>query len=155
MKNLTVSCGVLLVFCMHVQADAGSRVRPSSAVTERGLHHTVNEHVRVVEKNGRQQSITNRYTTLATGLHRMVNGELVEADPVIELHPDGAIADKTQHKVKFLANINNWEGAIDLETPDGKRFLSRPLGVSYFDVASGNSILLAELKDSVGMLFPE
>lgn len=146
--------GLLFAVCFQVQADETSPSSRTSKVIQRGSHHAVNEHVRVVEKNGQQHSITNRYTTLAAGMHRMVDGNLVEADPAIELHPDGAIAHKTQHRIKFLANINNWEGSIDLKTPDNKRFLSRPLGISYHDRASGQGVLIAELKDSVGTLFP-
>ena len=78
---------------------------------------------------------------------------LLEASPEITPVPGGALCQSCQHKVHFAANINTI-GAVDLSTADGKRLRSRILGLGYFDTASGESVLIAELKDSIGQILP-
>ena len=80
------------IICCVLSLASVIPLKAEKQVRERGLHHAVNEHVRVVAEDGRRNSITNRYTTLGIGMHRLVNGKLVEADPTIELHPGGARA---------------------------------------------------------------
>src|SRR5262245_12719162 len=45
-------------------------------------------------------------------------------------------------------------GAIDLLTPDGKRFRSHIIGLAYMDAASGRSTMFAEIKDCNGAVLP-
>ena len=93
----------------------------------------------------------NRYVELATGLHYWENDQWKESKEEIELYPGGAIARQGQHKVIFAYNLAT-VGAIDLQTPDGLRLRSHILGLSYFDTDSGQSVLIAEVKDSIGEL---
>src|SRR5207244_118390 len=52
----------------------------------------------------------------------------------------------------FLGNINT-SAAIDLTLPEGDKHLSStPICLSYFDTASGKSVLIAELTNSTGQL---
>ena len=74
-----------------------------------------------------------------------------ESQELIETFPGGAIARQGQHQVIFANNLAT-VGAIDMQTPDGKRLRSHILGLSYFDTASGQSVLIAEVKDSIGQL---
>jgi len=87
---------------------------------------------------------------LATGLHYQRDGQWVDSKEEIELFQDGAIARQGQHQVIFTPNINT-AGAIDLLTPDG-RFRSHILGLAYTDAATGNSAMIAQIKDSTGQL---
>ena len=48
----------------------------------------------------------------------------------------------------------NTPGAIVLTTAGGQTFRTQPLGLYYFDAASGQSVLLAPIQDSVGLLVP-
>ena len=64
---------------------------------------------------------------------------------------DGAAATNAAHQVYFAANVNT-APAIRLITSDGKRLSSRIFGLSYFDAATGKAVLLAEIKDSIGLL---
>ena len=65
---------------------------------------------------------------------------------------DGAAATQAGHKVHFAGNANTARGAVHLVAPDGKVFDSRVYGLSYWDSASGNSVLLAPLQDCGGTL---
>jgi hypothetical protein len=51
-------------------------------------------------------------------------GQLQEAQDLIEAVPGGAVARRGQVKVIFANNLNT-EGAIDLQTKDGKRLRTR------------------------------
>jgi hypothetical protein len=89
------------------------------------------------------------YTEMATGMHYW-NGQWQESREEIELLPQGgAIARQGQHIVAFNTVINA-EVAVELVTSDNKRFRSRILGLAYVDVVSGQSTLIAVLKESVG-----
>lgn len=81
------------------------------------------------------------------------SGQWVESKAEIELTSGGAAATNGQHKVFFAANVNV-PGAVEMTTPDGKRLRSHILGLSYFDTASGKSVLIAAMKDSIGQLLP-
>src|SRR6266545_453557 len=94
------------------------------------------------------------YVELATGLNYFndVTGTWVESQPAFEITSDGyALASKTQHKVIVAPNLNT-SVAIDVMTPDDKRFQSHVLGLSYFDPVSGKSVLIAEVTNSIGLL---
>jgi len=89
------------------------------------------------------------YIELATGMHYQDNGQWLDSKEEIQILPNGtAAAIQGQHRVYFPGDI--YQGVIKLVIPDGKVFISRPLGLSYFD--GTNSVLIAELKDSVGEL---
>jgi alpha-tubulin suppressor-like RCC1 family protein len=96
---------------------------------------------------------TNSYTELATGMHHLVNREWVESSEEIEITPTGAQATNGSHKVVFSGELNTAD-AIDLTTPGGQHLKSHVMGLSYFDPATGKSVLIAELKDSQGQLLP-
>ncbi len=154
MRLISLWCALALFISAPFNTEAKPSTNAQVRVLNRTLHSAEIESVQIKRVGNEEQVVTNRYTLLGAGLHREVKGELVEASSVVRLHRDGAIADQTKHKVKFLANINDWNGSIDLHTAEGKRFRSRPLGISYYDAATGESVLIAELKDSVGVLFP-
>jgi len=103
--------------------------------------------------NGETTYRTNAaFTELETGMHvRQPDGTYLEASDEIEITGTGGIAQKTRHQVAFAGNCNS-PVAIDMVTADGKRLQSRILGLSYFDSATGQSVLFAEIKDSDGQL---
>lgn len=121
-------------------------------VTERGPHHRVWAKV-VWETNtlGWAEARTNSYIELATGLHYPdANGVWTESREEIEMLPRGAgaVARHGQHEVIFPADIH--DGAIQMRLPDGQLLRSRVLGLSYYDTATSNSVLIAETTNSVG-----
>jgi hypothetical protein len=123
-------------------------------VVERGPHHRVIERT-ITEKlpDGTVAERKSSYTELATGLHYLSErGEWLDSKEEIEIFQGAAVARRGQHQVIFAAQLNS-PGAIDLATPDGKRFRSHVLGLAYTD-GSGHSVLIAEVKDSVGAVLP-
>ena len=94
--------------------------------------------------------MTNSYTELANGMAHLVNGRWIDSSDQIQLTRTGAEATTSQHRVAFLGNIN--AGPVDVTMPDGRHLAGKILGLSYLDVSSGNSVLIAELKDSIGEL---
>jgi hypothetical protein len=160
MKTFLSFAVLLSIFFTAVRAGAQTNTEPINqpsgvfAIAERGANHRLWQRVTLhTNQLGNVRSITNSFTELETGLHYQGNGQWLESEAKIEITPEGASAVKGQHKVSFEGNINS-VGAIDLTTPDGKRMRSHVLGLSYFDTATGNSALIAEIKDSVGLLAP-
>ncbi len=124
-------------------------------VAERGANHRVFARVTYeTNKVGKVIARTNSaYTEIETSMHYFKDGEWKKSSTEIEITKDGAISQKTRHKVAFDGNINV-AGAVELITPDGKHLKSHVLGLAYLDTASGKSVLIAELKDSQGQLLP-
>lgn len=121
------------------------------AVVERGPHHRVWQRV-VYEPTpfGTRVPRVHQYNELATGMHfRSATGEWVESKEEFELMPGKAVARQGQHSVSLNYNLNS-AGAVEMQTPDGKLLRSHVLGFSYYDTASGQSVLIAEVKDCEG-----
>jgi hypothetical protein len=93
------------------------------------------------------------YQEVATGLNFKDpdTGEWTESAEVIEPISGGAVARHGQHKIIFAADLAT-SGAIDMETPDGQRLQSDLLGLSYYDRASGQTVFIAEVTNSIGQL---
>lgn len=130
-----------MVATSEVPAQTDPAARAANAtIVEQGPHHRV------------WRSGDSSYTELATGLNRLnEKGEWEPSGQTIELFNDGAVYRSGQWQAVFSPNSNR-KSAVDLLTPDGKRLQSSVLGIAYFDSSTGESILLAELKDSVGQL---
>jgi len=124
-------------------------------ITERGPHHRVWERtITETRPDGTVAERKSSYTELATGLHyKNDRGEWTESKEEIEIFQGAAAARQGQHQVIFAANLHS-QGAIDLATPDGKRFRSHILGLAYTDADSGRSVMIAETKDSIGAVLP-
>lgn len=124
------------------------------AVAQRGPHNRVWEKV-LAYTDGQGATIyqTNSFVELATGLNVRNGGQWVDASDQIQITPNGAAATNAQQQVSFAPNING-AGAINLTTPDGQTMTSEILGLSYYDSSTGQSVLFAELQDSIGQLLP-
>ena len=121
-------------------------------VIERGANHRVWQRtVYETRPDGTVVPHLHQYTELATGLEYQKKGQWVDSVEQIEPYPAGAIARQGQYQVIFANNLNT-EGAIDQQTPDAKRLRSNILGLAYYDSASGQTILIAQIQDSTGQL---
>jgi len=95
------------------------------------------------------------YTELASGLnYQDSTGKWVPSQAKIETFAGGAVARHGQHQVIFANNLNT-AGAIDEQTPDGKRLRSNILGLMYFDPSTGQAVQIAQLQDSEGELIAD
>lgn len=61
------------------------------------------------------------------------------------------VASQVQHVTRVSADINV-QGAIGLKTPDGQFLSSTPLGIALYDAASGQSLLLATITNTAGVM---
>ncbi len=123
-------------------------------IVERGPDYRVLERTRW-ETNGAGHVVarTNRFTELATGMHVRRGADWVAASADIALTSEGAAATNRAHPVAFAPNLNR-VGAVDLTLPDGRRLRSRIVGLSYYDSASGETVMLGRVRDTVGLLYP-
>jgi len=141
-------------------AGTASSVNPSTvpaptayAVVSRDANSQVWERT-VFEPGPSGQTVArkHRYTELASGLNYLdTNGQYVPSQEQIEAFAGGAIARQGQYQVIFANNLNS-AGAIDLQTPDGKRLRSNILGLMYYDPATGDAVQIAQIQDSEGGL---
>jgi hypothetical protein len=121
-------------------------------VRERGPHHRVLERtVARAQGDGTTRNENERYVELASGMHYEVNGAWVESREEIEIINDTAVARHGAHQAVWSANANT-AGAVTLISPDGQRFRSHVLGIAFTDRASGASVMLATIKDSIGVV---
>lgn len=132
----------------------GAEQKSTYTVTERGAHHKVWERFEdEIGPDGKPFPRKRSYTELATGMHfKNERGEWEESKEEVEILADnaGAVARKGQHKAIFPPEIKS--GLIELQTPDQKWMRSRVWGLAYFDSATGESVLLAEVKESEGTI---
>ena len=148
---LTAWCLTQVLAQAQVQPPGPDQDTPYN-VTERGLHHRILERTQYeLSPSGQPVPKVHRYVELATGMHRLVNGQFVEASDTIEPFPGGAIARQGQHSVIFANNLAT-SGAIHLQAPDGKEFKSHILGLGYLDTTTGKHVLFAEIKDCQGAI---
>ena len=168
--------GLLLALTMEVAQTQGNKSDQIEEVTENPIQqfelNKFNDSFQIIEKGanhrvwarvdfrqreqGHAEEVLHSYTELASGLN-FWNEELNAWDDsraIIEQHPKGAIAQFGQQKVIFSRNLNV-RGAVDLLTPDGQRLEASVIGLSYHDPLSGQEVLLATLKSSIGELVGE
>ncbi|HVU07403.1 MAG TPA: IgGFc-binding protein [Verrucomicrobiae bacterium] len=163
MKILLISSAAyLLAISLSAQTTTASVSRSSSNETlvgyqigqQDGNSRQWQKIVEVADPQGNFSYQTNNaYVELASGLNYKdpTSGQWLPSKEEIDGYAGGAMAQYGQHKVIFANNLNT-AGAIDLQTPDGKELKSHVLGLSYYDSASGKSVLMAQLKDCQGQI---
>lgn len=123
-------------------------------VVERGPHHRVIEQAfRFQTPSGEIAERKRYYTELGTGLQFWNGEKWSDSDTSIELFDGYAAALRGQVKAVFLANINS-SGAIEL-TYEGRRFASHLVALLYTDAFSGQSVIVAQIQDSIGEVQPD
>ncbi len=65
--------------------------------------------------------------------------------------PQAFVATQGPHQLILAKNLNA-PASVDALLPDGLRLQSNPMGLSFFDTASGKNVLLGEVKDCAGEL---
>jgi hypothetical protein len=150
--------GLMWFLVLNIQAQDVARpgdAAPANAhiIAERAAHQRVWRRDNLVTlADGRVVNRPTGYTEMATGLHYWENGEWKESRDEIEVTPTGAAATKGQHQVYLAGNINS-PGAIEIVTADQRTLKFRPVGLAYTDAATGNSVVLAPVRDAEGLLF--
>jgi len=139
-------------------ADSRSAVRPPDTEyveVSRGPHSSVwRKTVHETGPNGKPVARVREYTEVAGGLNYFdpITRRWERSEEIIESFAGGAVARRGQTKVIF-ANDLATPGAIDMEV-NGQRFRSHILGLSYFDAATSNSVMIAEATNCIGVVVP-
>lgn len=135
------------------QESALRAAAPQWQAKNRSAHQTEWSSVRYRTNagTGKITANTNSYIELASGLNYLdpATQKWVESKEEIEIVQGGAIARQGQHSVSFSANVNT-AGGIQTTAADGKILRSHVLGLAYTDAASGQSVLIAGVRDSIG-----
>ncbi len=137
----------------EVLQKADSDAPTKLSVTARAANHRILESVTTeLAEDGSTRSRTNSIVELATGLHYVDDsGKWAESVEAFELVPGAARAWQAQHRVT-LAHNPNTPAAVQHRLPDGSLLSSHVHGVGWYDTATGESVLLAEVTDSKGLL---
>ncbi len=127
------------------------------SITQAGPHQRRWARVtRITRPDGVSQAVTNSYVEIASGMNAWSPAQQrwIEASGQIEIRPGGpgqaaaAVARKAQHQVIFSPRLLQ-DPTVDFLLPDGKRRLqSRVAGIAYTDSNSGQSVWLAEARDT-------
>jgi hypothetical protein len=168
MKTSIIVSACLFATLIHVQGQVAntptSANRPAGStptlpaptahhVVDRGANNKVWQR-ETYEMGPNGQVITNihKYKELANGMHfKNSLGQWVESQDQIGAFAGGATAQQGPYQVIFANNLNS-AGAIDQQTPDGKRLRSNILGLLYLDKSTGQSVRFAQIQDSQGEL---
>ena len=124
---------------------------PYSIVQQDGNSQVRERTVYELGPSGQAVLKEHRYTELATGLNFRdpTTGQWTPSKAEIAILPNGtAAATQGQHQAYFPGDIA--QGVIELDTPDGLKLQSRPIGLSYDD--GTNTVLFAVLTNSQGYL---
>ncbi len=150
----------LFVVCIvrlqaQVATPAQSPVPPSTPwqVVEQGANHNLWQMTSYeFGPDGKATPHIHQFTELASGLNYKDSSQNWQpSQESIESFSGGAVARNGQYQVIFANNLNTY-GAIDQQTPDGKRLRSNILGLMYRDTSTGKEVLIAKLQNSTGIL---
>src|SRR5262249_22852059 len=126
-------------------------VQGEASITERGPHHRMwsRQDVSTLPDGSTVTNVAS-FVELGSGIHRWDSqaGQWVDASDLLEIAADGsgAYGRNASYQVHFSPNANT-AGAITLITPDGKTLKSHALSLAWFDSATGQSELIASIKD--------
>ena len=148
-------CILLLLNLWSLHASPSQLIGYETAtIVEQGPHHRVIQRLAQYRTSyGKVIKKPSQYVELATGMHYWEDDQWKLSSNEIEIFEGTALTRKGPHKVIFAANLNS-VGAIDLSAPDGQRFRSHILGLAYTDAASGQSVMIATVKDCIGAVLP-
>ena len=155
----TLLLGLLLPLGAAEQVSNPSVTVSAPVEVERGAHYKILKRTtQRVLPSGRVQTDESTIQKLAVGMHfRQQNeaGEWEWADSkeLVEPYVNGAIARFGQVKVAFAANPHT-AGALQVVTESGEVLTSQILGLAYTSAATGQSLLIAEVRDCLGEILP-
>src|SRR5688572_19471587 len=123
-------------------------IRSDWQVLARGKDETVWGTVTTrTNSRGVTKSVTNSYIEMASGLNvQSPQGQWIPSDPSFIVTTNGAETPGTSHRIILAPNINA-DNAVQIKR--GALWLrNRPSGITYFDPETGESVILASLKDA-------
>jgi len=151
MKSSRIVPLFLALACSSLSAQTiGSSTQP--VIVDQGPHHNIWQYQTYEPgPNGKPVAKIRQYREMAAGLNYMSAGKWTASKTKIDVFSGGAVAQQGQNKIIFANNLNT-AGAIDMQTSDGQRLRSHVLGLIYVDSSTGQSVLIAQLHDSEGVV---
>jgi fibronectin type 3 domain-containing protein len=156
MKTKLLICAVLLSGAISSHGAPPEQLPPAhnkeilpgpySTKGKQGEHHQIFDSLGIPKDN-----LSASYTQLETGLNYFEGSRWRKSKEVIELIDGYGVARRCKHIVIFKPNANT-VAALEIIPDHGREIMTHVLGLSYFDAASGQSVLLADMKDSQGEL---
>lgn len=148
----------LVVCCAPLASDLNVIQKPSGGAdydltVPRGMHHRI---IQPGETNGPYWLDPTRTTPIIqieSGLHYLTGKGWLPSREEIQITAKGAEAREGPIKAFFQPNLNI-EGAIELLTPDDKRFRSHVVAIGYYSPETGESAVIAQAKDCRAVLHP-
>ena len=142
-----------IAFASIVASVSAQQIEPQ--IVERTIDSaTYRRVVLLTNGTGDVTTKTNQLTVLDHGLHYLQDGEFKESQDLVESFPGGAIARYGAYQTIFSPELNV-PAAFDIHGPDGKRIQGGVRAIYLTDVASGQSVVLGTVKQSVpGQLVP-
>jgi hypothetical protein len=145
MKTLYLSVlSLLTVLNSFGQQGTGPSVANSQAVESK-----IGRHFRVIPA----ADGTHEVTLVGNGLnYQDTNGNWIASIPVVQSFSNAIVCTGASYRVLLATNLNTY-GSVDMELPtdpatrEHGRIVSHPLGIAFYDPDSGQSVLLAQLKD--------
>ena len=100
-----------------------------------------------------QSSSGQSVTSIATGMNYWDGQQWNSSDHSFVISQDGTsfVASKVEDPTTLTANLNS-QGAVTVSTPDGVALSSTPTAIGLYDAASGQSVIIATLTNSIGVL---
>ena len=91
-----------------------------------------------------------RITEIATGMNYWDGQTWVPSVAEFEITETGFDATRMQHVVSLNGNLNR-VGSVSVQTHDGITLHSSPVAIGLYDAASGQSIIIAAITNSLGV----
>jgi hypothetical protein len=142
-----LTCFGLLVTILLAPFSLGKETNYS--IAERGQDFVVFRRRSVAQDaNGALITHTNQFTLLENGISFFENGEWKESEDLISVDAEGASALRGPNKAHFSGDLNR-ENVFDITSEDGRRLRGGIRGIQATDLQSGNSVLIAIVRNSV------
>jgi hypothetical protein len=142
------------VYCALVASAATILSASSQTVVERGPHHNVVQYIEAEDVDGQTQFRTNEVTQLGTGINYWDDqrGTWLPSSNEIEFLQSGAAYTKGQFKLFFASNLNDPNGNLEWFPTPNDRVVIQTVGIAMREVATGNAVFIAQIKDAQGFL---
>lgn len=126
----------------------------AQTVVERGPHHNILQTIETEEIDGQTVTRTNEITQLGTGINYWDEQQSIwtPSSNEIELLESGATYRKGQFKLLFAANVNDANGNLEWFPTPNERVVVQTIGLAMREVATGNAVFIAQIKDTQGFL---
>jgi hypothetical protein len=149
--SLWKSAAIASCLLAAVRVCNAQTVQPVQAPPVSGGDYSITQvgpHSRVWQ-NSAGQSVTE----IATGMYYFDGQQWSPSENSFALSTDGSsfVANKIQDPTTLAANLNV-QGAVTVTTPDNVTLRSSPVAIGFYDAASGNSVIVAALTNTSGVL---